>query len=242
MYWHTRWPAGLTRSSPARKHVWEGHFKYNEVGKREAVSSPKRMVWWKSLKSGLLQDFKWEKYSWRCYKLLLSKDTDLFLIATLWRRQHLNGWNFWEVNQKWSRMDQAWCCRGDHEMTLRIWFFTSSMWFICWFNRSRWSSCVTTTNLSQSSSDLSIIIRIAILQWRLNFSILFLWEPKPMLFISYISSARPTKMRKNVNKLVRTDKRIDVSYFWFFCWLKLQFLEWIVCLKQKMLCQLSKVS
>lgn len=32
-----------------------------------------------------------------------------------------------------------------------------------------------------------------------------------MLFVSYINSARPTKMKKNVNKLIRTDKRIDVS-------------------------------
>lgn len=118
---------------------------------------------------------------------------------------------FLGVNQKYLRLDEVWC-RGDHEMALWDCFFTSFMWFICWFNRSHWSSCVTTTNLSQSFSDLSIINRIAVLQWHINFSMLFIWEPKSMLFISYICSARPTKMKKNVNKLI-TDKGIDVSYF-----------------------------
>lgn len=125
----------------------------------------------------------------------------------------LNGWSFWGVNQKRSRMDQVVLERRSWNGTVRLWFFTTSVWFICWFNRSHWSSCVTTTNLSQSFSDLTIINRIAILQWHLNFLILFIWEPRSMVFISYISSARPTKMRKNVNKLIRRDKRIDVSYF-----------------------------
>lgn len=148
----------------------------------------------------------------------------------------LNGTNFWGVNtgvQGWISVVMQ---RSSWNGTVGFSSFTSSTWFICWFHRLHWSSCVTTTDLSRLLSGLCIINGITILQWDLNFSILLMWEPKSMLFVSCINSARPTKTRKSVNKLIRADKRIDVSCFSFFCWLKLQFLEWIACLKQKMLC------
>lgn len=125
----------------------------------------------------------------------------------------LNGTNFEGVSTGGQGQISVVMQRGSWNGTVGLCSFTSSMWFICQFNRSHWSSCITTADLSRLLSGLCIINKIAILQWDLNFSILLIWEPKSMLFISYINSARPTKMRKSVNKLIRTDKRIDVSCF-----------------------------
>lgn len=136
----------------------------------------------------------------------------LLQVDTLKRLQHvpycyslkqttLNGTVLGGLNAGGQGQISAGMQRSSWNGTLGLCSFTSSPWFICWFHRSHWSSHVTTADLSQSLSSLCIIIsRIAVLQWDLSFSILLIGEPKSMVFISYVNSARPTKVRKRVNK------------------------------------------
>lgn len=93
------------------------------------------------------------------------------------------------------------------------------------------SSCVTTVNLRWWLSGSCIINQFC----NRNLMSQLGWcESWDLSRSSVALTVKPAKVRNNVNKLIRTDKRIDV--FYFFSWLKLQFLEWVVCLKWKMLC------
>lgn len=184
--------------------LWKGHFRYSEVGKRESESSNKRIMWLKSQKIRLVEVLKWGKYRDMEVVVGCCCQETLMCSLLLLFESDTTEWNmFWESKHRWSRRDQ--CCGA--ELFLR-WdcAFTTSTWFICWFSKLHWSLCVTTAGFSRLLSGLCIINRIAILQWDFNFSILLLGEPKSMLLIGYVNSARTTKMR-SANELIRGDQK-----------------------------------